>query len=428
MRSTNVAQSPLRAVLPVSIGTAFSLAGDSLLYTVLPTHAAEAGVALASVGILLSANRWIRLPLNPIAGAWIGRSRRRLFFVPALLIGALSTAVYSLNIGFVPFLVARLFWGLAWVGIWVTGNTIVLDASHSENRGHWVGIYQVSFFLGTAGGAVVGGLLTDLLGYRSAMAVNAVITTVGACVVLFFLPETREWSQQPIVELDPQESTSELAPEPEPAKDKLPVVMQRGQILSAALLLAANRIAVAGMLSVTLGLFIQQQLGEGVVINGRTVGIATLTGMGLGLTTLISAVSAPISGRVSDGLGRWRTAAIFLVPGIGGFFWLQYGTPLAMIGSLVAVAIASGSNTSLPTAIIGDASPPHTRSRWLGAMYTAGDLASAIGPPFVFWLLPLANIEVVYIIAGLIFTVVWLITLYWGRKPPVGQLAPKITI
>ncbi len=84
---------PGKVLLPLGLGTALSLMGDATLYTVLPTHAAEAGIALAAVGIILSANRFIRLFLNGPAGYAYDRSPRRRLFIPALFIGALSTAV-----------------------------------------------------------------------------------------------------------------------------------------------------------------------------------------------------------------------------------------------------------------------------------------------------------------------------------------------
>jgi predicted MFS family arabinose efflux permease len=85
--------------------------GDATLYTVLPTHTAEAGIALSSVGIILGINRAVRLFLNGPAGLVYDRWPRRRLFVPALFIGALSTAVYADTGGFWPILVGRLLWG-----------------------------------------------------------------------------------------------------------------------------------------------------------------------------------------------------------------------------------------------------------------------------------------------------------------------------
>lgn len=117
---------PRQVLFPLGLGTALSLMGDGTLYTVLPTHTADAGIALSSVGIILGINRAVRLLLNGPAGLAYDRFPRRWLFVPALFIGAISTAVYAATHGFWPLLVGRLLWGLAWSGIWVGGATVIL--------------------------------------------------------------------------------------------------------------------------------------------------------------------------------------------------------------------------------------------------------------------------------------------------------------
>ncbi|MBL8055105.1 MAG: MFS transporter, partial [Anaerolineales bacterium] len=149
-----------RVLAPIGLGTALSLLGDTAMYAVLPTHTAALGVTVASVGVLLSANRWIRLALNNVAGSAYDRWPRRRLFVPALLLGALSTALYAFTQGFWPLLIGRLLWGAAWSGIWVGGNTIILDVATDRERGRWAGLYQLSFYLGGALGFPIGGLLT----------------------------------------------------------------------------------------------------------------------------------------------------------------------------------------------------------------------------------------------------------------------------
>ncbi|MBL7062650.1 MAG: hypothetical protein ISS49_00395, partial [Anaerolineae bacterium] len=99
---------PAKVLLPLGLGTALSLMGDATLYTVLPTHTVEAGIALGSVGIILGINRAVRVFLNGLAGLAYDRWPRRRLFVPALFIGALSTAVYAATHGFWPLLIGRL--------------------------------------------------------------------------------------------------------------------------------------------------------------------------------------------------------------------------------------------------------------------------------------------------------------------------------
>ncbi len=404
---TQPAISPQRVLLPISIGTGLSLLGDSSLYTVLPTHLAEAGVALASVGILLSANRWVRLPLNGPAGLLFERIPRRRLFVPALFLGALSTGLYALTQGFWPLLIGRLLWGIAWVGIWVGGNTIVLDISNSENRGKWVGAYQVAFFLGAAGGAFLGGLMTDWLGYHTTMGVNALLTLLGAVIVLLFLPETRTLRQPAPVTTNPRE-TDPAAPQP----------LRRGELASAIALLAVNRLTQAGFMAATLGLYLQQQLGDTVHFGQQTIGVTSVTGLAMGLTTLIATASTPVAGRLSDrAANRWHVAARGLLPGVLGYAVLSTGAPIAIVGGLMLVSVTSGSNMNLSTALIGDLSRQGQYGRRLGALFTLGDLASALGPPLAFALIPWVGLQGVYWLAAGLFAVMWGVAKGWaGNK------------
>ena len=408
--------SPRRVLIPVGLGTSLSLIGDTALYTVLPTHAADAGVALASLGILLSANRWIRLLLNGPAGVAYDRRPRRFLFVPALFIGALSTALYATPYGFWPLFLGRILWGIAWVGIWIGGNTIILDVATQTNRGRWVGYYHMTFFFGAAAGALLGGLLTDLFGYSQAMIVAASLTLFGAFVALVFLPETRHLHQttssaadEEIVEDDPLVKH----PDPQTTGSQL----KDRSFLAALLLLGTNRLVIAGLLLSTLGLYLAGELGDSASLGRFTLGVASLTGIMLSINALVSMVSAPAFGSLSDRLGnRWRTAAVGLLPGITGFAFLGIASPLlAMLGVPLA-AVTSGSSQSLSITLVEEAGSPQYRSRRLGILFTTGDLGSAIGPLLAFALIPLVGIRNLYLLAAILLAVMFLIAWYQSTR------------
>jgi MFS family permease len=395
---------------PIGVGTALSLMGDTALYAVLPTHTATAGVTLASVGILLSANRWIRLITNGPAGLVYDHWPRRWFFVGSLLLGALSTAIYALAQGFWPLLVGRLLWGLAWSGIWVGGNTIILDVTAAKDRGRWTGLYQLSFYLGSTLGFPIGGALTDSVGYHNALWFAAAATFCGALVALFFLPETHMDALKEEAGESAGESPASLHP-PSPLTERQ---HQRDPLTPATALYSVNRFVVAGVISATLGLLIQQRWGEAQFANSLPVGVATITGALLGVSTLLSMIAAPVAGHGSDRFqNRWRVAASGLIPGIIGLALLASGNPIAILLGVPLSAVTSGSNQSLATALLGDHIASERRGRALGWMHTFGDFSSAIAPPLAYGLLAWIGLSGMYLACAvlLIAMLVWTLRL-----------------
>lgn len=397
---------PEWALLPVGIGTALSLLGDSSMYAVLPTHAAYAGVAVAAVGILLSANRMIRIVLNGPVGLVCDRVSGRAVFIPALFIGAGSTAMYGLTQGFWPLLAARLLWGLAWAGIWVGGTSIVLQIGPAHTRGRRVGLYQFFFYLGASSGAVMGGILTDWLGYRQAMLVEAALTLLGAMIALLLLPETRSNNPRP-------EPAANAAPTP----PHNPGPALRPQLAAAISLFGVNRLLIAGVLLSTLGLLLQAQIGGSVQWLGLVLGVATLTGLGLGLNSFIAMLAAPLAGGLSDRLGRrWPVVAAGLAAGLAGFGLLAWGWPAVIMLSIPLLAVCAGSSQSLSTTLVGDLTGEQRRGRWLGLTFTVGDLASAAGPLLAYSLLAAWSLAGVYLLAATTIGVMLLVALYWSAR------------
>ena len=376
---------PRKVLFPLGLGTALSLMGDGTLYTVLPTHTAEAGIALSSVGIILGVNRAVRLFLNGPAGLAYDRWPRRRLFVPALFIGALSTAVYAATRGFWPMLIGRLLWGLAWSGIWVGGATVILDVTTARDRGRWTGLYQTWFFLGAALSAFTGGLLTDWLGYGATMWIGAAVTGMGGIAALILLPETRR------ARLNPGDSPVE--------ENSLRLRANRG-LWAVASLHGINRFVAAGVLAATMGLLVQDWLSSA----GLTLGVATLTGALMAGRTLLSMVAAPLAGAASDRLGsRWGVAGWGLAIGVIGMALVAWGSPMAILAGVSLGAVAGGSIQALVTALTGDLVSQAQRGRAIGLLHTAGDLGSAIGPPAAYALIPWIELRGVYLLCAGLF-------------------------
>jgi MFS family permease len=380
------------------LATALSLMGDATLYTVLPTQAGAAGIALSSVGIVLGTNRAVRLLLNGPAGLAYDRFSRRRLFVPAMFVGAISTAIYAVTRGLWPLLVGRLLWGLAWSGIWVGGATMILDVTHWGDRGRWTGLYQTWFFMGAAAGAFAGGALTDWLGYETTMWIGAGVTAVGAVAGWLLLPETRG-----------ARSHGALT-EPEM---NVPVPNAGRGLVVAASLQGINRFVIAGVLSATLGLLVQGWARAG----GLAVGVATATGALMAARTLVSMGSAPLAGVLSDWLhNRWRVASVASMVGAVSMALLALGRPGVTLIGLLLGAAAGGGVQAMATTLTGDMAVRARQGRAIGLLHTAGDLGSALGPPVAYALLPWIDLRGVYLLcAGLFAAGVLLAQQFWGR-------------
>jgi len=374
--------SPRRVLTVLGIGTAISLLGDSTLYTVLPDpkFALQAAVPIAQVGILLGANRLVRILFNAPAGGLIDRFPRRYLMIGSLAIGALSTLTYALGSGFWVMLAGRVLWGAAWSGLWIGGQAIVLDLADSENRGRLSGRYQMWFFLGIGLSAFLGGLFTDILGYRSGLLLSAGLTAAAAFMWLFLLPETA-----------PRHVQKKREEKNEGSHFRWRVV------LVSALPIFTVRFIFAGVIAATSILWLSGFAGEGVHIPGIFIPIATLTGTLVALRTAFSMLGAPAAGFLSDRIHGRRLIIIgaALMIGAAGL-WLMGSPflPLALFGVLLSALTASGVQV-LTTAYVGDSTSPSLSGRTLSVIFTFGDLGSALGPPIAFWLLvsfPLATI------------------------------------
>ena len=376
---SSILVSPARVLFPLGLGTALSLMGDATLYTVLPTHTADAGIALGAVGIMLGANRAIRVLLNGPAGLAYDRSPRRRLFLPALFIGAISTLLYASARGFWPLLIARLLWGVAWSGIWVGGATVILDVTTAQNRGRWSGLYQTWFFLGAGLGSFGGGLLTDQVGYSATMYIGAAVTAVGGLAAWRLLPETRG---------------AGLSARVLNAADLPPLPLRHNRpLLVAVTMRGLNRFITAGVVSATLGLLVQDWLIE----SPLAIGAATVTGALMAGRTFVAMGAAPTVGALSDRTGsRWGVASGAMVLGAIGLALLTQVGVIAIVAGIVLISIAMSGVQSLSTALAGDLVGEAQRGRAIGLLHTAGDTGSAVGPPLAYWLMPTVGVGGLY--------------------------------
>jgi MFS family permease len=361
-----------RSILNIlGIGTAISLLGESTLYTVLPhpSISAQLGISLSMAGLLLGANRATRLLLNGPVGILYDRLPRRGLLITALFLGAGSSIFYATGYGFWPLLMGRICWGLAWSLLWVGGNSVVLDISTEEDRGHNSGIYQMWFFIGVASASFSGAVFTDMFGFRNSQWISVIIIAAMALVWFFCLPETR------INETTTAKDTVKESDNGETVKLPWDVM------ITTSFAIFISRFMAWGVLAATAVLWLSNLFAEGTQIASVFIPILTLSGIYAVVRSLASIGSARLAGSVSDRLGRrWPVIGLAMILGCVGL-WFMSGDvlSLALVGAFL-VPIANSSTETLIPAIAGDRVPKRLRGRALGLNNIAGDLGATIGP------------------------------------------------
>jgi predicted MFS family arabinose efflux permease len=174
-------------VLKVGLVMSLALLGDSLIYVALPAHAAELALPLWAVGVLLGANRIVRLATNAIASALFVRFGGRGPMVGAAVGSALTTATYGLTPLFEPLLLARMGWGACFSTVRLGAFTVVLAESAPASRGRMIGLYQSISRIGPVLSLLLGGLAIETLGYQTTFVLLA-LATLPAVPLALSLP------------------------------------------------------------------------------------------------------------------------------------------------------------------------------------------------------------------------------------------------
>ncbi len=88
---------------------------------------------------------------------------------------------------------------------------------------------------------------------------------------------------------------------------------------------------------------------------------------------------------------------------------------LSLIGAVLA-AVSGGSIPAIVPAIVGDQVNPQQHSRVLGLIFTAGDLGSALGPPFALGLIPIFGLNTIYGWCAILYGLTALVTVFFAIR------------
>ncbi|MFT5175130.1 MAG: DHA1 family inner membrane transport protein [Gammaproteobacteria bacterium] len=320
-----------------------ALLGDALIYAVLPVHAESFGISLVWVGILLSANRFVRV----FAYGWIAQLTERFGLRRMCIIAAagavISTAMYGLAQGEALLLFARMLWGVSYaIFVLVTLTYAVEQRSSAGTRVGWSRSIQR---VGPVIALLAGAWLTTVLGPRMVFVVLAGVTCLAIPLA---------WSL-------PRDAIKG-------AITKRQAALGRPKPVDCLFFFQGLGVDGVFALSITIILADRYDLSTAILSGGAL----------LALRHLGEAVAAPLFGAIGDCFGAARVFALSGAITAVGF--VLVATDFTVVGA-VLMLVFRGALASLGPATIVQATGQHDSVMApLARMQAWRDLGAAIGP------------------------------------------------
>jgi MFS family permease len=358
-----------QTIIAVALITAICLAGDSMLYIVLPTHWKEVGLtSLVQVGVLLSINRFVRLPLNPL----IGYIYKKVNFRFGLLIAVILSGITSISYGYVEnfsiWVILRSVWGLSWSLFKLGAYLLILQISTNANRGNFMGTYNGLYRIGSLFGMLLGGLFADLYSMRIISLVLGIFAFLSIPFLFKYIPRTIQTEER-------EKRNSSFF-------TNIKVYLNRRLIrifVSAFLLI----MFLDGMLTATLSHIIEVKFTSKINMFGIILGAATLAGGIQALRWGLAPFIVPKVGNILDKVKQKnRILAIFLACASILLFVIPLHMPLMLWLPLLLIHVLIASVlTMIMDAFIGDYASEVSNKILIMTTFTIiVDLGAALGP------------------------------------------------
>ena len=394
-------KSATKLVLIVSGAVGFAIMGDSLLYVILPLAADHLGLGPVQVGLLLSANRLIRLFSNTWLSAVFTRIGPYRAFVLSAILGVLTTAGYGLGWGFVVLLLARLAWGISWSGL-RQGTFQSIWTGKNADAGRLMGMSWGIVRGGSGISALLGGFLFGYFGYGVTVWTITALSALSIPIA-FGLTWPASASPPPAPGSGRSAETagwrSVLVTSHRTLATAVSDPLQRSVLLVGFFKLLLNSILIA-----TASIFVASRFDNSPASVQFGLQISALSGIVVSSRWFSDLAFGAVIGTLADWVGRMRLAVallLLLCLGLATMLWVS--TSMSILALLAVLILSTGVHVVLDTYANQAALVTAQPQMFVGAYATASDLGSAVGPLFAFTLVSAVGFAPVYGVAALLF-------------------------
>jgi MFS family permease len=163
---------------------------DGLAWGLFPIFFADAGLSIARIGVLAALYPLVWGLGQLVTGGLSDRIGRKPLIAGGMLVQAAAITLIAATTGFTAWALGAILLGVGTAMVYPTLLAAIGDVAHPLWRARSVGIYRLWRDAGFAVGALLAGILADLVSIEAAIYAVAALTAISGVVVIIRMYET----------------------------------------------------------------------------------------------------------------------------------------------------------------------------------------------------------------------------------------------
>ncbi|HRV04125.1 MAG TPA: MFS transporter [Candidatus Ratteibacteria bacterium] len=384
-----------------------SLIGFSFCLTFMPYYLQELGVkdikqVALWTGLLQTVGPLMMVISAPFWGILSDRKGRKIMVERAMFSGFVILILMSFARNVQHLLILRILQGF-FTGTFTAAIVLAASQMPKEKSGYGLGLMQTSSFIASSAGPFLGGIASDIWGYRNSFFFSGILVGLAGCMVMFGVQEQKQIDRE-----TQQNSDNEKT---------------RNDLFFLFIILFLFQFSIT-LLSPVIAIFIQK-------ITPEARKIATIAGSIIAISGIASVFSAILAGHMSGKHDNRILLSVMLI--ISGIFTML-ATLSKSPGQLMFLRILSGLSAGGIIPIINTSIHLGTKKTELGKNFgIAGgisSLGSGCGPIVGGALASVFSLEFTFIFSGMMMIITGAICPVLLEKIKVdkeGKGIPEIT-
>lgn len=186
--------------LTASLGALLEVIDTSIVNVAMPQIQGNLGATLSEAGWVSTGYACANVVIIPLT-AWLSNRFGRKNYLLFSLVGfTLASMLCGLSTSLTMLVIARVLQGLAGGGLLAKAQSILFESFPREEQGAAQAMFGIGVIAGPAFGPVLGGYLTDTLGWRWIFFINLPVGILAVLMAVVFLPsdDPEEISRDPV--------------------------------------------------------------------------------------------------------------------------------------------------------------------------------------------------------------------------------------